>query len=305
VFGSIPAMAIAAGSTTVGFIGLGVMGKSMAEHVQRAGFALRVYARNPTQAAPFVERGARSLPSPAALAAECDVVVTIVGFPSDVEGLYFGSGKLLESARPGAFLVDMTTSSPALAARITDAAKARGVRAVDAPVSGGDVGARAGTLSIMAGGEVGDVEALEPLFRTFGKTIVRQGGPGSGQHAKLANQIAIAGTMLGLSEALGYAKRAGLDLGTLLQSISSGAAGSAAMTHLAPRMLSGDFAPGFYVKHFVKDLTLAADGAANELGFDAPALALALSRYRELAASGHAEDGTQALYRLYLAEKSG
>lgn len=298
-------MAIAAGSTTVGFIGLGVMGGSMAAHVLRAGFALRVFARNPAQAAPLVEQGARTVPSPQALAAACDVVVTIVGFPSDVESLYFGSGGLIEAMRPGGFLVDMTTSSPALAQRLAEAAKTRGVRAVDAPVTGGDVGARAGTLSIMIGGDAADAEALEPLFRSFGQTIVRQGGPGSGQHAKLANQIAIAGTMLGLSEALGYAERAGLDLRTLLTSISKGAAGSAAMTQLAPRMLSGDFAPGFYVKHFVKDLALAADGATKELDFDVPGLALALARYRELAARGHAEDGTQALYRLYLAGKSG
>jgi 3-hydroxyisobutyrate dehydrogenase len=179
------------------------------------------------------------------------------------------------------------------------------VRAVDAPVTGGDVGARAGTLSILAGGDAGDFAQLEPLFRTFGKTIVRQGGPGAGQHAKLANQIAIAGTMLGLSEALAYAERAGLDLSTVLRSISSGGAASAAMTNLAPRIVAGDFAPGFYVKHFIKDLELALDGAKGELGLDVPALALALERYRELAARGHAEDGTQALYRLYLAAKSG
>lgn len=298
-------MTIAAGSTTVGFIGLGVMGKSMAEHVLRAGFALRVYARNPAQAAPLVSAGARELPSPAALAAESDVVVTIVGFPSDVESVYFGSDGLLEHARPGAFLVDMTTSSPALARRIAEAAAARGVRAVDAPVTGGDVGARAGTLSIMVGGEPADFAALEPLFRTFGKTIVRQGGPGAGQHAKLANQIAIAGTMLGVSEALAYAERAGLDLTTVLRSLSSGGAASAAMTNLAPRVVAGDFAPGFYVKHFVKDLTLALDGATSELGLDAPGLRLALERYRELSARGHADEGTQALYRLYSAEKSG
>jgi 3-hydroxyisobutyrate dehydrogenase len=298
-------MTIAAGKTTVGFIGLGVMGKSMAEHVLRAGFPLRLFARRPAQAAPLVAAGARALPSPAALSAECDVVVTVVGFPSDVDELYFGQAGLIEHARPGTYLLDMTTSSPDLARRIASAAMARGVRAVDAPVSGGDVGARAGMLSIMAGGEPDDVETLEPIFRAFGKTIVRQGGPGAGQHAKLANQIAIAGTMLGLSEALAYAARAGLDLPTLLTSISSGAAGSAAMTNLAPRMLSGDFAPGFYVKHFVKDLALAADGAAGDLGFDSPGLTLALERYRELAARGHAEDGTQALYRLYSAEKSG
>jgi 3-hydroxyisobutyrate dehydrogenase len=305
VFASIRAMTIAAGNTSVGFIGLGVMGKSMAEHVLRAGFPLRVFARNPAQAAPLVALGARSLPSPAALASECDVVVTIVGFPKDVEGLYFGSSGLIENARPGTFLVDMTTSSPELARRITEAAKARSVRAIDAPVTGGDVGARAGTLSIMVGSEPDDFHALEPLFRSFGKTIVRQGGPGAGQHAKLANQMAIAGTMLGLSEALAYAERAGLDLTTLLRSISSGGAASAAMTNLAPRIVAGDFAPGFYVKHFIKDLTLASDGAANDLGLDVPALSLALERYRELAARGHAEDGTQALYRLYASEKSG
>jgi 3-hydroxyisobutyrate dehydrogenase len=253
----------------------------------------------------LVELGARALPTAAQLSAACDVVITIVGFPSDVESVYFGSAGLLENARPGTLLVDMTTSSPALAQRIAEAAAARGLRAVDAPVTGGDVGARAGTLSILVGGAEGDVRELEPLLHTFGKTIVRQGGPGAGQHAKLANQIAIGGTMLGLCEALGYAKRAGLDLSALLASISHGGAASAAMTNLAPRMLAGDFAPGFYVKHFVKDLTLAHQVATGELGLDAPGLALSLERYRELAASGRADDGTQALYTLYSAEKSG
>jgi 3-hydroxyisobutyrate dehydrogenase len=305
MFGSIPAMTIAAGGTTVGFIGLGVMGKSMAEHVLRAGFSLRVFARRPEQAAPLVERGAVAFPSPAALAAECDVIDTIVGFPSDVESVYFGSAGLIENARRGTLLVDMTTSSPELARRIAAAASARGLRAVDAPVTGGDVGAQNGTLSILVGGAEDDVRELEPLLRSFGKTVVRQGGPGAGQHAKLANQIAIGGTMLGLCEALGYAKGAGLDLSALLASISQGGAASAAMTNLAPRILAGDFAPGFYVKHFVKDLALAVEGAVGELGLDTPGLALALARYRELAARGHADDGTQALYRLYSAEKSG
>jgi 3-hydroxyisobutyrate dehydrogenase len=298
-------MVIAPGSTSIGFIGLGVMGRSMAEHVLRAGFDLRVFARRAEQAAALVERGAKFFPSPAALAAACDVVITIVGFPSDVESVYFGSAGLVENARPGAFLVDMTTSSPALARRIFEASAARGVRAVDAPVTGGDVGARAGTLSVLLGGEAADVAALEPLFRAFGKTIVRQGGPGAGQHAKLANQIAIGGIMLGLCEAFAYAKRAGLDLATLHASLSNGGAASTAMTNLGPRIIAGDDAPGFYVKHFVKDLALAADGAAGELGLDAPALELALARYKELAARGHEDDGTQALYRLYSAEKSG
>jgi 3-hydroxyisobutyrate dehydrogenase len=298
-------MAIAAGSTTVGFIGLGVMGKSMAEHVLRGGFELHVFARRPEQAIPLVERGARACASPAELAEKCDVVITIVGFPSDVESVYFGPGGLIENARPGTLLVDMTTSSPALARRIAEAAAARGVRAIDAPVTGGDVGARAGTLSILLGGSEADVEDALPLLRSFGKTIVRQGGPGAGQHGKLANQIAIGGTMLGLCEALAYAKRAGLDLGALLASISQGGAASAAMTNLAPRILTGDFAPGFYVKHFVKDLALALEGASGELELGAPALSLALARYRELAAAGGADEGTQALYRLYSGEKPG
>jgi 3-hydroxyisobutyrate dehydrogenase len=243
-------------TTTVGFIGLGVMGAPMAGHVVRAGFDLVVYARNPARAEALLQMGARLAPTPGALANAADVVVTMVGFPTDVEELYFGEGGLLENARPGTYLVDTTTSSPDLARAIGDAAEKRGLRAVDAPVSGGDVGAREARLSIMIGGRQEDVEALEPLFRTFGKTIVRQGDHGAGQHAKLANQIAIAGTMLGLVEAFAYAERAGLDPAMLHASIAQGAAGSSAMTNLAPRMIRGDFAPGFYAKHFLKDLGL-------------------------------------------------
>jgi len=297
-------MSVAAGSTTVGFIGLGVMGAPMAGHVLRAGFDLLVHARRAGQAEALLQSGARWAATPHALASGADVVVTMVGFPSDVETLYFGDGGLIESARPGTLLVDMTTSSPALARRIGEAAAARGLRAVDAPVSGGDVGAREARLSIMIGGRAEDARALEPLFRTFGKTIVHQGDHGAGQHAKLANQIAIGGTMLGLVEALAYANAAGLDAGTLLSSIAHGAAASSAMTNLAPRLLAGDFSPGFYVKHFVKDLELALRGARDELGLDAPLLELAAARYRELAEAGYANDGTQALYRLYR-EKSG
>jgi len=297
-------MSIAPGTTAVGFIGLGVMGAPIAGHVLRAGFDLVVHTRRVAQAEALLQGGARWADGPSALASSADVIITMVGFPRDVETLYFGAGGLIESARPGTLLVDMTTSSPALAQRIGEAASARGLRAVDAPVSGGDVGAREARLSIMIGGHAKDVDALAPLFRTFGKTIVHQGAHGAGQHAKLANQIAIGGTMLGLVEALAYAKAAGLDPTTLLSSIAQGAAASSAMTNLAPRMLKGDFAPGFYVKHFVKDLELALAEARDTRGLEVPLLELAAARYRELAAGGHADAGTQALYRLY-GEKSG
>jgi 3-hydroxyisobutyrate dehydrogenase len=296
---------IGPGKTTVGFIGLGVMGGPMAGHVLRAGFDLVVYARTPARAEALLQMGARSVASPRELATLADVIVTIVGFPTDVQALYFGAEGLLAHARPGSYLVDMTTSSPALARAIGQEAETRGLRALDAPVSGGDVGAREGRLSIMIGGRDEDVAALEPLFRTFGKTIVRQGGHGAGQHAKLANQIAIAGTMLGLVEAFAYAERAGLDPTTLHASIAQGAAGSAAMTNLAPRMLRGDFAPGFYAKHFLKDLRLALEGTAGDLELDAPLLALAANRYQKLVEAGHGDDGTQALFRLYASGKSG
>jgi 3-hydroxyisobutyrate dehydrogenase len=298
-------MTITPGTTKIGFIGLGVMGRPMAEHVLAAGFELAVFARRQEQAEPLLRRGARSAPTPGALATSSDVIVTIVGMPSDVQSLYFGDEGLIANARPGTTLVDMTTSSPALARRIGRTAEARGVHALDAPVSGGDVGARQARLSVMVGGSPGDFRAALPLLRTFGKTIVRQGDHGAGQHAKLANQIAIAGTMLGLAEALGYASRAALDLPTLLSSISEGAAASSAMTNLAPRMLASDFAPGFFVKHFVKDLGLALDEAEHGLGLEPLVTKLAAERYRALVAAGHENDGTQAIYRLYRDEKPG
>ncbi len=290
---------------TVGFIGLGVMGGSMAGHVVAAGYPLVVYARRPEQAEPLVQKGAVRAASPAEVARRSSVTLTIVGYPANVESLYFGTGGLLENGAPDALFVDLTTSSPALAVRIAATARTLGKHALDAPVSGGDVGARAGTLSVMVGGDASDLERARPILECFGKTIVHQGAAGSGQHAKLANQIAIAGTMLGLCEALGYAERAGLDLERLLASISEGAAASSAMKNLAPRMLAGDDRPGFYVKHFLKDLALARDEADTRLAFDAPGLRLALARYEELARRGHGDHGTQSLFRLYSGEKSG
>jgi len=285
------------GHTRVGFIGLGLMGGPMAGHIQRAGFELHVYNRTRAKAEEHLARGAQWHADPASLARASDVIITIVGFPKDIEEVYFGDAGILGAAPPGAYVVDMTTSSPALARRIADAAKSRSLRALDAPVTGGDVGAQRAQLSIMVGGERADFDALEPLFRTMG-SAVHQGAPGFGQHAKLTNQIAIAGTILGVSEALGYAMRAGLDGDKLLQSISRGAAGSSLLLHAGPRMLAGDFAPGFYIKHFIKDLGLALE-SATELGLDARGTALVKELYEKLAQTGHADEGTQALFRLF------
>ena len=285
------------GHTRVGFIGLGLMGGPMAGHILGAGYELHVYNRTRGKAEALLARGAAWHSDPASLARACDVIFTIVGFPNDVEQVYFGDTGLLGAAKQGAYVVDMTTSSPALAQRIADAARARGLRGLDAPVTGGDVGAQRAQLSIMVGGERADFDAVEPLFRTMG-SAVHQGPAGFGQHAKLSNQIAIAGTILGVSEALGYALRAGLDGEKLLQSIARGAAGSALLLHAGPRMLAGDFAPGFYVKHFIKDLGLALE-SASELGLDARGTALVKELYDKLAAMGHADEGTQALFRLF------
>ncbi len=285
-------------SASLGFIGLGVMGRSMAGRLLDAGHSLRVYTRTRDTATELLERGAAWCESPAALAADCPVVFTMVGFPRDVEEIYHGEKGLIAHTKPGAVLIDMTTSSPELATRIASQAAERGSHALDAPVSGGDKGAREGTLSIMVGGERAVFDRVLPLLLCMGKNIVYQGPAGSGQHCKLCNQIAIASNMLGVCEAVAYARRAGLDPQRVLQSISSGAAGSWSLSNLAPRMLADDFSPGFYIKHFIKDMALAAE-AAEELGLDTPGLALALSLYRKLAEAGHEDDGTQALYRMY------
>ena len=282
----------------IGFIGLGVMGKSMAGHLVSAGHPLRVFTRTPASAAELLERGAIWAESPKSLAKTCDVVFTIVGFPQDVEQVYLGADGLLADMRPGSIFVDMTTSRPELAVRIASAAAERGGQALDAPVSGGDQGARNAALSIMVGGDHAAFERVLPLLQCMGKNIVYQGPAGSGQHTKMCNQMALAANMLGVCEAIAYARRAGLDPQTVLKSISAGAAGSWALTNLAPRILAGDFAPGFYVKHFIKDLAIAAE-SADDLSLETPGLDLALAVYRSLAERGHQDDGTQALYRLY------
>ena len=282
----------------VGFIGLGIMGRSMAGHILAGGCELHVFNRSRGKAEDLVARGAVWHDAPSDIAAMCDVVITMVGLPQDVEDIYLGAAGLIEHARPGAVLIDMTTSSPSLAARIADIAAAKGIAAIDAPVSGGDIGARNAKLSIMIGGDDAAVEHVRPLFALMGENIVRQGEAGAGQHAKMANQIAIASNAMAVCESLAYAKRAGLDPRQVLKSIGTGAAASFALSVLGPKMLDGDFAPGFYVRHFIKDMSIAL-AEAERLKLDLPGLAQAKALYDRLAASGHADDGTQALFRLY------
>lgn len=282
----------------LGFIGLGVMGASMAGHLLAAGHRLRLHTRSRTKAEPLLARGAVWCDSPQLVAAQSEAVITSVGFPCDVEQVYLGGESLLSGLRPDGLLIDMSTSSPALAVRIAAAARERGGQALDAPVSGGDKGAREAQLSIMVGGDAAAFERARPIFALLGTNIVHHGPAGSGQHCKLSNQIAIAANMIGVCEALAYARTAGLDPKQVLTSISSGAAGSWSLSNLAPRILAGDLAPGFFVKHFVKDMVLATESAAA-LGLDTPGLDLALALYRRLVEQGGAEQGTQALSRLY------
>lgn len=282
----------------VGFIGLGIMGSSMAGHVQAAGYELHVFNRTRAKADELVARGAVWHDRPGELAAACDAVISIVGMPDDVEALYLGADGLIARAAPGTVLADMTTSSPSLAVRIAAAGAERGVPVLDAPVSGGDVGARNARLSIMVGGEETAFAHLAPVFAAMGDNILRQGGPGAGQHTKMANQIAIACNMMAVCESLSYAARAGLDPRAVLKSIGTGAAASFALSVLGPRMLDGDFAPGFYVRHFIKDMGIAL-AEAEHMGLDLPGLAQAKRLYDTLATVGHADDGTQALFRLY------
>ncbi len=287
-------MEIAAGKTTIGWIGTGVMGSSMCGHLIRAGFAAVVYNRTPSKLRGLLELGAKAATSPSDVAKQADVIFTIVGFPHDLREVTFGSQGTLQAAAPGKILVDMTTSQPSLAAEIYQQAKQVGVQAVDAPVSGGDIGAREARLSIMLGGDREVCDALMPCWQAMGKTIVYQGAAGSGQHTKMVNQILIANGMIGVCEALLYGYRAGLDLETVLQSVSSGAAGSWSLSNLAPRCIRGDFAPGFFVEHFIKDMGIAL-AEAERMQLALPGLALAKQLYQALAAQGHAKSGTQSL----------
>lgn len=284
--------------TPVGFIGLGIMGGHMAGHILSAGHPLHVHNRTRAKADGLVARGAVWHERPGDVAGAAEVVITIIGTPADVERVYLGTDGLVARARPGSVLIDATTSSPSLAERIAASASARGVTALDAPVSGGEVGARDAKLAIMIGGDAEAVERVRPVLVLMGGNVVRMGGPGAGQHAKMANQIAIASTMVGVCESLAYAKGAGLALDSVLKVIGSGAAQSFLLNNLGPRMAKDDYKAGFYVHHFIKDLGIAL-AEAERMRLDLPGLALAKRLYEELARQGHAQDGTQALYRLY------
>lgn len=296
-------MNIAVGKTKLGWIGTGVMGSSMCGHLMAKGFSLTIYNRSRGRAEALLAKGARWADSPQAVAEASDVVFTIVGYPADVRQVVLGPTGALAGSKPGNVLVDMTTSEPALAQEIAAESKKRGVHSVDAPVSGGDIGAREARLSIMIGGEKEVVEALGPCWEAMGKTIVHQGPAGAGQHTKMVNQILIATNMIGVCEALLYGYRAGLDLKTVLQSVSSGAAGSWSLSNLGPRIIDNNFDPGFFVEHFIKDMGIAL-AEARRMNLSLPGLALANQLYIALAAQGHHRDGTQAL-ELALAALSG
>lgn len=284
--------------SVVGFVGIGIMGRSMAGHLLKAGHPVQVYSRTREKAAGLVAAGATWAESPAAAAKGAKVVIAIVGFPKDVEEVFLGNSGILAGASAGTIVIDMTTSSPTLAKKIAETAAAKGIKALDAPVSGGDIGAREARLSIMVGGDREAFDEALPLFQAMGKNIVHQGPAGSGQHAKMCNQIAVAASMLGISEALIYAQKTGLDQKTVVDAIASGAAGSWSLSNLAPRVLKGDFAPGFMIKHFRKDLGIALE-AAREAGLDLPMTKLAAELYAKLADKVGEELGTQALYKLY------
>ncbi len=282
----------------LGFIGTGVMGASMAGHLLAAGNEVHVYNRTKERAMPLVGKGAVWEDTPADVAAKCDVVFTIVGFPKDVEEVYLGRNGLIENAKAGSVLVDMTTSSPKLARKIQAAGKKRGIGVLDAPVTGGDKGAREATLTIFAGGDKEDFEKVRPYFEIMGRTVKHMGAAGDGQNAKLGNQIVIAGTMTGMCEALAFAKSCGLNLDEFIEAAGGGSAATWSLNNYGPRILKGDFAPGFFVKHYIKDMKLAEE-AADEMGLDLPALTITRELYEELAEGGYENSGTQALYCLY------
>ncbi len=284
--------------TDIGFIGTGIMGKSMLRNLKKAGYTMHCYARHPEKVEDLKKEGVTVHPSIASLARACQCLITIVGFPQDVEEVYFSPQALMDSAAPGTYLVDMTTTSPTLAKRLYDEGKQRGFHVMDAPVTGGDTGARKGTLSILAGGDKEDYDVLQPVFRGMGTNINYMGPAGMGQHAKMANQIMIAGTLSGVCEALSYAKKNGLDTDTLLKAVATGAAGSAQLDAFGEKMLHGDYAPGFFLKHFIKDMKLAAS-EADKKGLDLPVLKQVLSEYETLEKEGKGDLGTQALFTYY------
>ncbi len=282
----------------IAFIGIGVMGRGMAANLLKAGYSLKVYSRRRESAAEVVAHGALWCGDISSCVRGADMVITMVGYPKDVEEVYFSAGAILDSAQPGTLLADMTTTSPKLAVRIFDAALERGLDALDAPVSGGDSGAKSGTLAIMVGGERQAFDRALPVFERMGKSVRYQGKAGNGQHTKMANQIAIAGAIAGVAEAIAYARAAGLDPVAMADAISGGAAGSWQLNNNGRKMLAGDFAPGFFIKHFIKDMGLAKE-EAEWRQLELPILSRVLESYQALADAGLQDEGTQAIIKAY------
>jgi len=282
----------------VGFIGLGVMGQSMAKHILQAGYSLSVYTRTKEKAEDLIKLGAVWMDSISGLANECEIIITMIGYPKDVKEVYLGENGIVSSAKPGTYVIDMTTSQPSLAKKIYEQAKLKDIYSLDAPVSGGDIGAREARLAIMVGGDKEAFDICLPLFEKMGQNIVYQGEAGSGQHTKMCNQIAIASGMIGVCEAISYAKKSGLEPENVLKSIKTGAAGSWSLSNLAPRMLADDFEPGFFIKHFIKDMGIALD-ESNTMNLYTPGLELANQLYEKLAEAGFEDKGTQALVKLW------
>lgn len=283
---------------TICFIGTGVMGSSIVKHLLNAGYDVTVYNRTKEKAIPLLDLGAKWEDTSRKAAENKDIIFTMVGFPSDVEEVYLGEEGIFQSAKSGSIVIDLTTSQPSLAKKLYSIAKEKEIRSLDAPVSGGDIGARNGTLSIMVGGDEEVFNEVLPILQLFGSNIVYQGKAGSGQHTKMCNQLLITTNMIGVCEALSYGLKAGLDLDKVLQSISTGAAGSWTLSNLGPRMLKGDLEPGFYIKHFIKDMKIALEEAEN-MGLDLPGLKLSKQLYEELLEQGYGDKGTQALIKYY------
>ncbi|EMK4455094.1 NAD(P)-dependent oxidoreductase [Listeria monocytogenes] len=282
----------------VGFVGTGVMGSSMAGHLLEAGYEVLVYTRTKTKAEDLLDKGALWVETPGELANKVDILISMVGYPKDVEELYLGENSFLENLAVGTVAIDMTTSSPALAKKMAEFGREKGIGVLDAPVSGGDIGAKNGTLSIMVGGSEDVFLKVKPIFDILGSSVILQGDAGAGQHTKMVNQIAIASNMIGVTEAIIYAEAAGLNPSRVLDSISGGAAGSWSLANLIPRVLKDDFSPGFFIKHFIKDMGIAIS-EAKQMGLELPGLTLAEKMYQTLAEQGLSEEGTQALIKYY------
>ncbi|HBL5570042.1 TPA: NAD(P)-dependent oxidoreductase [Listeria monocytogenes] len=282
----------------IGFVGTGVMGSSMAGHLLEAGYEVLVYTRTKTKAEDLLEKGALWIKTPGELANKVDILISMVGYPKDVEELYLGENGFLENLAVGTVAIDMTTSSPALAKKMAEFGREKGIGVLDAPVSGGDIGAKNGTLAIMVGRSEDVFLKVKPIFDILGSSVILQGDAGAGQHTKMVNQIAIASNMIGVTEAIIYAEAAGLNPSSVLDSISGGAAGSWSLANLIPRVLKDDFSPGFFIKHFIKDMGIAIS-EAKQMGLELPGLTLAEKMYQTLAEQGLSEEGTQALIKYY------